>query len=182
MIAVIKGNQRIQRTSRWAFGCFSRVKKLLGRTETRTRERTCIQSIRTVWDIFRDDRARVAISLLSATDLRRIIVSFFPFPDPHVYPSVIIGLPSLLCDVEHGNSLSIRFFSFWSVWLRICWVTNLLCASLARLHVSAYHLHYVIDGSTLQAVSVHNPTGQNPELPKIPHNKIPLYEKWTKSQ
>ena len=30
------------------FGCFSRIKKLLGRTETRTRDRMCFQSIRTV--------------------------------------------------------------------------------------------------------------------------------------
>ena len=47
-----------------AFVCFSRIKKLLGRTETRTRER-----------ISRDNRARMATcSLLTATDLRRIIV------------------------------------------------------------------------------------------------------------
>ena len=31
-----------------SFGCFSRIKKLLGRTETRTRDRICFQSIRTV--------------------------------------------------------------------------------------------------------------------------------------
>ena len=50
------------------------IKKLLGRTETRTRERKCFRSIRTVWDISRDDRARIlTCSLRTATDLRRII-------------------------------------------------------------------------------------------------------------
>ena len=30
------------------FGCFSRITKLIGRTETRTRERMCFQTIQTV--------------------------------------------------------------------------------------------------------------------------------------
>ena len=30
------------------FGCFLRIKKMLGRTETRNRERKCFQSMRTV--------------------------------------------------------------------------------------------------------------------------------------
>ena len=52
-----------------------RVKKLLGRTETWTRERKCFQSIRTVWDISRDDRARIATCRLQiATNLRRTTV------------------------------------------------------------------------------------------------------------
>ena len=47
-----------------------RVYKLLGRTETRTRDRICSQSIRTVSDIFRDDRAIIATwSLLTCTDI-----------------------------------------------------------------------------------------------------------------
>ena len=66
---------RMRRGIRDSFGCFSRIKKLLGRTETRTRDRMCFQSIRTVLDISRDDRARIATcSLLTSTDrLRRII-------------------------------------------------------------------------------------------------------------
>ena len=56
------------------FGCFSCIKKLPGRTETRNRERKCFQSIRTMCYISRDDRARFAnCSLLTATDLRIII-------------------------------------------------------------------------------------------------------------
>ena len=52
-----------------SFECFSRIKKLLGRTETRTRDSQCVQSIRTVWDISRDDRASIATSsLLTQTD------------------------------------------------------------------------------------------------------------------
>ena len=58
--------------SLWVFFAY---KKLLGRTETRTRERKCFQSIRTVRDISRDDRARIATcSLRTATYLRRITV------------------------------------------------------------------------------------------------------------
>ena len=46
-----------------------RVKKLLGRTETRTRYRMYFQTIRTVRDISRDDRARIATcSLRTPTD------------------------------------------------------------------------------------------------------------------
>ena len=57
------------------FVCFSRINKLLGRNETRTCDRKCCQTIRTVSDISRDDRARIATcSLLTSTDLRRIIV------------------------------------------------------------------------------------------------------------
>ena len=50
-------------------GVFSAYKTILGRTGTRTRDRMCFQSIRTVWDISRDDRARIATcSLLTSTD------------------------------------------------------------------------------------------------------------------
>ena len=42
------------------FGSFSRIKKLLGRTETRTRDRVYCQTIRIVRDISRDDGARIA--------------------------------------------------------------------------------------------------------------------------
>ena len=60
-------------------GCFSRIKKMLARTEARTRERIFCQTIRTVRDISRDDRARIATchwrtSTDRQTDLRRIIV------------------------------------------------------------------------------------------------------------
>ena len=48
---------------------------MLGRTETQTRDRMYCQTIRTVRDISRDDRARIATcSLRTPTDLRRIIV------------------------------------------------------------------------------------------------------------
>ena len=47
---------------------------MLGRIETRTRVRIYCQTIRTVRDISRDDRARIATcSLQTPTDLRRII-------------------------------------------------------------------------------------------------------------
>ena len=42
------------------YGCFSRIKKMLGRTEMRTRDRMYCQTIRSVWDISRGDRARIA--------------------------------------------------------------------------------------------------------------------------
>ena len=50
------------------YGCFC-VYKNLGRTETRTRDRMYCRSIRTVRDISRDDRARIATcSLRTSTD------------------------------------------------------------------------------------------------------------------
>ena len=58
---------------------FSGIKKLLGHTETRTRDRLYCQTIRSVRDISRDDRARIATCSLRTptdrqTDLWRIIV------------------------------------------------------------------------------------------------------------
>ena len=51
------------------FGSFSHIKILLGRTETRTRDRMYCQTIRIVRDISRDDRARIATcSLRTLTD------------------------------------------------------------------------------------------------------------------
>ena len=41
------------------YGCFLRI-KMLGRTEARTRDRMYCQTMRTVWDISRDDRAIIA--------------------------------------------------------------------------------------------------------------------------
>ena len=51
------------------FWMFSAYKKMLGRIETRTRDRIYCQTIRTVRDISRDDRARIATcSLQTLTD------------------------------------------------------------------------------------------------------------------
>ena len=60
----------------WMFFAY---KKMLGRTETRTRDRMYCQTIRTVRDISRNDRARIATYSLRTptdrqTDLGRIIV------------------------------------------------------------------------------------------------------------
>ena len=44
------------------YGGFSRIQKMLGRTETRTRDRMYCQTIRTVRYISRDYRARIATS------------------------------------------------------------------------------------------------------------------------
>ena len=41
-------NCHSNKQSRDSFGCFSRIKKLLGQAETRTHDRICFQSIRTV--------------------------------------------------------------------------------------------------------------------------------------
>ena len=60
--------ERIQHrvTLVWDFFAY---KKILGRTEARTRDRICFQAIRSVRDISRDDRARIATcSLRTATD------------------------------------------------------------------------------------------------------------------
>ena len=75
----IKINTRAGDPNSRGFGCFLRIKKLLGRTETRTHDRMYYQTKRTVRDISRDDRARIATCSLRTptdrqTDLRRIIV------------------------------------------------------------------------------------------------------------
>ena len=53
-------HSRGQRSIRYRFVSFSRIKKLLGRTETRNRDRMYLGRIRSVRDISRDDRARIA--------------------------------------------------------------------------------------------------------------------------
>ena len=53
------------------FGCFSPIINLLGQTEMRTRERNEWQSIRTVWDISRDDRVRIATCSLQQWQIDR---------------------------------------------------------------------------------------------------------------
>ena len=77
------------------FGSFSRIKQLLCRTDTRTRDRMHCQTIRIVIDISRDDRARIATcSLRTLTDrlkenysiddcLAAVLVSYtHPIPKP----------------------------------------------------------------------------------------------------
>ena len=49
------------------FGCVSPITSLLCQNEMRTRERMECQSIRTVWDISRNDRARTATCSLQTT-------------------------------------------------------------------------------------------------------------------
>ena len=57
----------IHSVSAIVFGCFSPIKKLLGRTEKRSRDRKTVD--RTVWDISRNDQARIATcSLRTPTD------------------------------------------------------------------------------------------------------------------
>ena len=62
---------------------FFASKKLLGRTETRTRDRMYLGRIRSVRDISRDDRARMATcSLRTPTDrlIEKIMGYHVPFP------------------------------------------------------------------------------------------------------
>ena len=62
-------HSRGQRSIRYRFESFSRIQKLLGRTERRTRDRMYLGRIRSVRDISRDDRARIATcSLRTPTD------------------------------------------------------------------------------------------------------------------
>ena len=53
------------------YGCFSRIKKMLGRTEMRTRDKMYCQTIRSVWDISRGDRARIATCSLRTSPDRQ---------------------------------------------------------------------------------------------------------------
>ena len=66
---VIQINTRAGDPISQRFWRFFVYKKLLGRTETLTRDRMYCQTIRTVKDISRDDRARIATcSLRTPTD------------------------------------------------------------------------------------------------------------------
>ena len=64
------------------FWVFFAYKKMLGWTDTRTRERMYCQTIWTVRDISRDDRARIATcSLRTPTDrLTSKLIKWIPFP------------------------------------------------------------------------------------------------------
>ena len=62
-------HSRGQRSIRYRFGSYSCIKKLLSQTETRTRDRMYLGRIRSVRDISREDRARIATcSLRTPTD------------------------------------------------------------------------------------------------------------------
>ena len=52
---------------------FFAYSKMLGRTETRTRDRIYCQTIRSVRDIYRDDRARIVTCPLRTLTDRRVI-------------------------------------------------------------------------------------------------------------
>ncbi len=63
------------------FWVFFAYKKLLGRTETLTRDRMYCQTIRTVKDISRDDRARIATcSLRTPTTQTDLKLTFSKYP------------------------------------------------------------------------------------------------------
>ena len=94
------------RDSLWMFFSY---KKMLGRSETRTRERKYLGRIRSVWDISRGDRARIATcSLQTSTDRFKanysidsiIVVSL-------MYTYKLLALNSILfySIVERGSSL-----------------------------------------------------------------------------
>ena len=61
-----------RRGIRYSFGCFSRIQKMLERIETRTRDRIYSQTIRTVRDFSRDDRARITTCGLRTPTDRQI--------------------------------------------------------------------------------------------------------------
>ena len=66
---LIEINRRTGHPISQRFWKFFAYKKMLGRTETRTRDRIYCQTMRTVRDISRDDRARIATcSLRTLTD------------------------------------------------------------------------------------------------------------------
>ena len=72
------------------YGCFSRIKKKLGRTEMRTRDRMYCQTIRSVWDISRGNGARIATcSLRTSTDRLKandsIDSTWVKLPDTNVW-------------------------------------------------------------------------------------------------
>ena len=109
------------------FECFSHIKKMLGRTDTRTHERMYCQTIRTVRDISRVDRARIATcSFRTPTDrldenysidtwVKHFI--FPPSPHPSIFSFVFLAFfflpsPARFCphnlypDISHDRTIS----------------------------------------------------------------------------
>ena len=70
--SILIDHSRGRRGIRNRFGCFSRIQKMLGLIETRTRDRIYCQTIRTVRDISRDDRARIATCSLRTPSDREL--------------------------------------------------------------------------------------------------------------
>ena len=71
----LSGRRADRSKQRLWFGVFSRIKKVLGRIETRTRERMYLGRIRSIRDISWGDRARIATcSLRTPADLKQIWV------------------------------------------------------------------------------------------------------------
>ena len=72
---------------------FSPIKKLLGRTETRTRDRMYLGRIQSVRDISRDNRARIATCRLRTPTDRQT--------DRPVYPILLSSQDSVDADVDN---------------------------------------------------------------------------------
>ena len=90
------------------FGYFSRIKKLLGRTEKRIRVRMVRQSMRTVSDISRDDQARIAsCSLITMTARFRKNYSIYIIP-------MYLGLTPFTNPLQMSFHLSFLQFLFHS--------------------------------------------------------------------
>ena len=107
---------------------FFAYKKILGRTETPTRERMYCQSIRTVRDISRDDWARIATcSLRTPTDRQtdRLKENYSIDCSVWMYTRNYL-LPLILCDLENV---------FGYVCLNVHW--QIICLPIDRSSSSA---------------------------------------------
>ena len=99
---------------------FFAYKKMLGRTEMRTRDRMYCQTIRTVRDISRDDRARIATcSLRTPTDRLKENYSIHVsschhtmLSMPHIYVTTFL-LHTCFVIVTHHSNTSTLFHSFY---------------------------------------------------------------------
>ena len=123
MTAVTGVTGSIQLTTRgirYSFGCFSRI-KMVGRIETRTRDRIYCQTIRTVRDISRDDRAIIESSSLMAI--------------PHEYRIYKhVGLGGIICASVVAHITCLSFRNYWRISTAILGYVN---SMLPR--VNAYH-------------------------------------------
>ena len=120
---IIQINTRLGDPISPRFWMFFTYTKLLGRTEMRTRDRMYCRSIRTVRDICRDDRARIATcSLLPPTDLTlwppgRLLTALSIFPR-----SAFDGF-YLQMSLSHGYLLRIRINQVREVSIVYCqWI------------------------------------------------------------
>ena len=124
---------------RLCFCSFFAYKKILGRTETRTRERKYLGRIRSVWDISRGDRAIIATcSLRTSTDRLKEKYSIDCWSWSDCYPPNAVTLPQSMVwwdmigmQEPVGGDRERRVPAAW-IWCAGEWITRVVQTGLVK--------------------------------------------------